>query len=401
MTLLIDPPNAPGHGRMWSHLASDWTFAELHRFAAGLGVPRRGFDGDHYDVPAERYHDVVAAGATPASSRELIDRLRAAGLRRRQRGALRPTAPGVALLRAPRLEPGDRLAVVAPAGPVPADRLAAGVAVLEGWGFEVRAGSHVLGRDQHLDYLAAADEHRAADLQAALLDPGVRGVVCARGGYGVQRMLDLVDWAAVARVGPKVLVGFSDVTALHQALAARLGWSSVHGPVVTSLGSGDDSSRAQLRLLLTEPERLLSPFPEPLEVLHPGRAEGVLVGGNLALLTSTVGTAESHGAAGSVVVLEDVAEETYRLDRMVTHLLRSGWFAGCRGVLLGDFTEGDDPAAVRSMLADRLAPLGVPVLAGAPVGHGPRNLALPLGVPATLDGTGATGSLRLRYPALA
>src|SRR3954449_1837269 len=118
VTLLIDPPNSPGHGRLWSHLASDSSYEELHRFAQGLGIPQRGFDRDHYDVPAERYEAVVAAGAVPVSSRELIDRLRKAGLRRRKAQTPAPKRPGRPLIRAPRLQPGDRVAVVAPAGPV-------------------------------------------------------------------------------------------------------------------------------------------------------------------------------------------------------------------------------------------------------------------------------------------
>ena len=123
MTLLIDPPNAPGHGRMWSHLASDSDFEELHRFAAALGIPPRGFDRDHYDIPAERYDDVVAAGAVPVSSRELITRLKAAGLRRRKAEALAPKVSGRSLIRAERLRPGSRVVVVAPAGPVKLDAM--------------------------------------------------------------------------------------------------------------------------------------------------------------------------------------------------------------------------------------------------------------------------------------
>ncbi|MGH3369215.1 MAG: DUF4031 domain-containing protein, partial [Nocardioidaceae bacterium] len=229
MTLLIDPPNSPGHGRLWSHLASDSSYEELHRFAETLGIPRRGFDRDHYDIPAERYEQVVAAGAQPVTSRELIRRLAEAGLRRRKADALRPRRPGEPLVRARRLRPGDTVAVVAPSGQVPPDRLEAGLEVLRSWGLSVREMPHVRDRDGELGYLAGSDADRAADLVAAWCDPGVRGVLCARGGYGVQRMVDLLDWPALARAGPKVLVGFSDVTALHQAFARHLGMSTIHG----------------------------------------------------------------------------------------------------------------------------------------------------------------------------
>ena len=400
MTLLIDPPNSPGHGRLWSHLASDSSFEELHRFAATLGIPPRGFDRDHYDIPAERYDAVVAAGATPVSSRELIARLHAAGLRRRKADTPGPRRPGRPLVRPERLHDGDTVAVVAPAGPVPDARLDDGLAVLEGWGLRVRVMPHVRGQHHDLPYLAAGDAARTEDLVEAWCDPEVRGVVCARGGYGSQRMVDTLDWPSLAAAGPKVLVGFSDVTVLHQAFARRLGLATVHGPVVSSLGEGDQLSRDHLRTLLFEPERATLLTPEPVEVLVAGSAEGTLVGGNLTLLAAQVGTSDSLPAEESIALLEEVGEESYRLDRSVTQLLRSGWFDGARGIVLGDFTGCGPPDVVRDLLVERLAPLGVPMLAGAPFGHERRNLAVPLGVPASLTAGAAGGTLTLREPAL-
>jgi muramoyltetrapeptide carboxypeptidase len=396
VTLLIDPPNAPGHGRLWSHLASDSSYDELHRFAASLGIPRRGFDRDHYDIPAQRYDEVVAAGALPVTSRELITRLKDAGLRRRKAEALGPRAPGRSLVRARRLATGSRVVVVAPSGPVPAERLDAGLAVLRSWGLQVEVAPHARAVHPRLRYLAADDAARADDLVRAWCDPEVAAVVCARGGYGAQRISDLLDWQALAAAGPTVLVGFSDVTALHQAFGARLGLSTIHGPVVSSLGAGDEDSREHLRRLLMEPVPGLALTRERLEVLVPGSAEGVLVGGNLALLAAEVGTAGSLPAAGAVAVLEDVAEEPYRLDRLLTQLLRSGWFDGVRGVVLGDLTRCGAPGVVRDLVLDRLGSLQVPVAVGAPVGHEPRNLAFPLGLTARLDADAGTLVLRDR-----
>ena len=398
MTLLIDPPNAAGHGRLWSHLASDASYDELHVFAAALGIPRRGFDRDHYDIPAERYDSVVAAGVTPVSSRELIRRLTAAGLRRRKADVLRPKPPGHSLVRPPRLRAGDAVAVVSPSGPVAPDRLAAGVDVLTSWGLDVRVGAHAAGRLDRFAYLSADDETRAAELTDAWCDPEVRAVVCARGGYGAQRMVDLLDWPALAAAGPKVLLGFSDVTTLHQAFGARLGLSTLHGPVVSSLGRAGEPTRTHLRSMLLDPVAGTSLTPVPATALVPGAAEGVLVGGNLALLAAGVGTPGTMTAAGSIVVLEDVAEDLYRVDRLLTQLLRSGWFDGVLGVVLGDFTDCGSPAAVHDLALDRLGPLGVPVLAGVPFGHETRNLAFPLGVPAVLDA--GDGTLVLRDAAL-
>ncbi len=398
MTLLIDPPNSPGHGRLWSHLASDTSYDELHRFAQSLGIPQRGFDRDHYDIPAERYDAVVGAGATPVSSRELISRLKDAGLRRRKAQALAPRKAGRTLVRAPRLRPGDRVAVVSPSGPVPAERLAAGLEVLASWGLEPVVLDHARGRHDRFGYLSADDAARADDLTRAWCDPRVRAVVCARGGYGAQRMVDLLDWESLAAAGPKVLVGFSDVTALHQAFAARLGLSTVHGPVVSSLGRADEESRVQLRALLLDATAGISLTPAPASTLVGGTAEGVLVGGNLSLLASEVGTRNCLPAAESIAVLEDVTEELYRLDRLLTQLLRSGWFDGVRGIVLGDFSQGASAESVAALAGDRLAPLGVPMVAGVPVGHRARNLAFPLGVPAVLDAD--AGTLVLREAAL-
>ena len=397
MTLLIDPPNAAGHGRLWSHLASDASYDELHAFARTLGIPSRGFDRDHYDIPAERYDAVVAAGAVPVSSRELVARLHRSGLRRRKGESLGPRKATGALVLPPRLHEGDLVAVTAASGVVPAERLDVGLRVLEGWGLRVRVLESARTEHPEVPYLAATDEQRAADLTAGWIDPEVRAVFCARGGYGAQRMVDLLDWPTLAAAGPKLLVGFSDVTCLHQAFAARLGLSTVHGPVVTSLGSGDDLSREHLRALLLDGAPTSSLTPVPGTRLVGGRAEGILVGGNVAMLASALGTRDAGSARDAIAVLEDVGEETYRLDRMVTQLLRSGWFTGVRGIALGDFTEGGDPADVRRLLAERLGGLGVPMLSGAAVGHGARNLAFPYGAPALLDAD--EGTLTLTGPA--
>ena len=398
MSLLIDPPNSPGHGRMWSHLASDDSFEELHEFASRLGIPARGFDRDHYDIPADRYDSVVAIGAQPVSSRELIARLRAAGLRRRKADVLGPRSPGRPLVRAPRLGMGHVVAVTAPAGPVQAAQLDAGVAVLQSWGLEVRLMEHVLGQHQQLSYLSGDDSSRAADFMRAWCDPEVTAVFCARGGYGVQRMLGLLDWDALAAAGPKVLVGFSDVTALQQAISARLGLSTIHGPVVTSLGAGDEPAREHLRALLFEPSAGTSLTPSPVPALAGGRAEGVLVGGNLALLAADLGTPRAHSAFGSIAVLEDVSEELYRVDRLLTQLLRAGWFDGVRGIAFGQFTNCGFAKSLRYLVGDRLGPLGVPMLWDLPIGHVDRNLAFPVGVAAALDAD--AGTLVLQASAL-
>ncbi|RYP86042.1 DUF4031 domain-containing protein [Nocardioides guangzhouensis] len=374
MTVLIDPPNAAGHGRLWSHLASDTSYDELHAFARGLGVPERGFDRDHYDVPAEWYDRVVAAGALPVSSRELISRLRHAGLRRRKSEALRPRRPGRSLLRPRALRRGDVVALVAPAGPADGERVEAGAALLASWGLEVRPAAEP-GTAPY-PWLVDHDEARAEALADAWRDPEVAAVWCVRGGFGAHRILDLLDWDALALAAPKTLIGFSDVTALHQAFASRLGVATVHGPMAASLADRDVATREAFRALLMDGEAV----DVRGHTVVDGEATGPLVGGNLTVLATSSGTPLTHPAAGSIAVLEDVGEEPYRLDRSVTQLLRAGWFDEVRGIVLGQFTDCRDPAAVRALLADRLGGLGVPLLADAAVGHEDTNLAVPLGV---------------------
>lgn len=383
MAILIDPPAWPAHGRLWAHLVSDVSYDELHAFAAAHGVPRRGYERDHYDVPADAYEALVAAGASPVSSRVLLERLTRSGLRRRKATAMAHRASGNALLRPSRLHPGDLVAVTAPAGPVQEDRLEAGLERLRTWALRVRVQPHTL--DTHpLGYLAGTDADRAADFVDAWMDDDVAAVIAGRGGYGVQRILGLLDWRRLAEARPKILVGFSDVTALHQAVATRLGLATLHAHVTTSLGAASADSVERMRSMLFEPAAIdLFEGSDVRAVTH-GSATGVLIGGNLTILASETGTPFARPARGGILLLEDVAEESYRLDRLLTQLLRSGWFEGARGIVLGDFSDCGDPVAVEATLLDRLRSLAVPMVAGFDFGHTPTSRSVPLGVRATL-----------------
>jgi muramoyltetrapeptide carboxypeptidase len=280
------------------------------------------------------------------------------------------------------LQPGDTVALITPSGPVAAPLLDRATAALEGWGLAVKRWASAGNQHPSLPYLADSDERRAEDFQTAWQDPTVAAVISARGGYGTQRMLDLVDWAALATAEPKIFTGSSDVTALHQAIAAHLGLQTLFSPMPAG-ALWNDEAAAQLRRRLFEPE---SPWVLPAtEVLVPGTAHGRLTGGNLSLLASSVGTAEHRSAAGAIVVLEDVAEHAYRLDRMVTQLLRAGWFDRVAGIALGSWTNCGDPASVRTIMLDRLGRLDVPILSGLRFGHLPGSATIPLGAEAVLD----------------
>ena len=386
MTLFIDPPNAAGHGRMWSHLASDASYDELHIFARELGIPERGFDHDHYDVPAEWYDQVVALGVEPISSRELIGKLRSAGLRRPKREVLRRRRAGRPLLRPARLAPGDLVAVVCPAGSVERTRLDAGLEVLNAWGLRTRVLDHPIG---DVPWLAGPDDVRADLLTQAWTDPEGRAVWAGRGGFGSQRLLDRLDWPALRRAEPRWLIGFSDVTALHQAFAGQCGVVTVHAPGVAGLAEVDDGSRSALWELILGGGAGVISIDGPADLTAEGAVdtpvEGVLVGGNLTVLAAGAGAEFVHPATGSIAVLEDIGERAFRLDRAFTQLHRSGWFDGVVGVVCGSFEDCSPPDDVRRLLRLRLAELRVPVAWGAPVGHGISNHALPLGARAQLD----------------
>lgn len=295
------------------------------------------------------------------------------------------------LRRPRRLTAGDRVAIVSPAGPVKPERLDEGLAVLRGWGLEIAEGESARAVHPRLTYLAGADEARAADFSKAWLDPTIAAVICSRGGYGVQRMLPHLDLNTLRAAEPKLFVGFSDITALHEVFVGA-GLVTLHAPVPHAADQlRNEVSRERLRELLFEPDAvpdLLAPAGATTVV--GGRAEGRLIGGNVALLAASLGTSTCLPAAGAVVVLEDVGEDAYRLDRLFTQLLRAGWFDRVAGLVLGGMTETDDDELVEHLLIDRLAPLGVPTVREAGVGHGEVNLALPLGARVVLDADAGT-----------
>ncbi|WP_030751850.1 S66 peptidase family protein [Streptomyces sp. NRRL F-5135] len=304
------------------------------------------------------------------------------------------------LVRAPRLRPGARVAVVAPSGPVPADRLATGLDILRGWDLDPVVAPHVLDTHPRLGHLAGRDEDRARDLQEAWCDPSVSAVLCARGGYGAQRMVDLLDWDAMRAAGPKVFVGYSDITALHEAFAVRMGLATLHGPMTATVTFlKDAATQDSLRATLFEPESVRTLGLPTARGLLPGRARGVTLGGCVSLLAADLGTPYARASAdGGLLLIEDVGEEPYRLDRILTQLLRSGWLSGVAGIALGSWAECGPYEEVRTVLLDRLGGLGVPVVEELGFGHGPTALTMPLGVPGTLDAESAT--LTLDEPAL-
>jgi muramoyltetrapeptide carboxypeptidase len=286
------------------------------------------------------------------------------------------------------LNPGDLVAVVAPAGPALPEQLAGLEALYARHGLRVRLypGCHA-----STGYLAGPDALRLADLHAALADGEVAALHCLRGGYGAMRLLDAIDIDLVRRAG-KLLVGYSDITALH-ALWCRAGLPSLHAPMPASdliqPGRGDDEAAlfALLRTGLRAGDAL-APLPAlllaPSDLHVPGRAQGLLVGGNLSLVAALLGTPWAWPAHGAILFLEDIHEEPYRVDRLLTQLRLAGVLDAAAGFVLGSFTEQAPPT---DLLREMLAGLGKPLLAGWPAGHGTPNRPLPLGLHVVLDAT--------------
>ena len=314
-------------------------------------------------------------------------------------------------IRPPRLRAGATLGVVAPASPLyNRSDIARATAVLESLGFHVKLGGHV--RDRH-GYLAGRDAARAEDFMRVWLDPEVDGVLCLRGGYGTSRMLDGLDWAALA-AHPKAFIGYSDITALHLALGRRANLVTFYGPMVISLARAGVSAYTRdglVRAVCGEgPLGVVPRDPDDpwVETITPGVAEGELAGGCLQLLANAVGTPEDFDWRGKVVFLEDVHEEPYAIDRNLTQLLRAGKLDGVAGLVVAEHVDCGPrehrPAfpstlSLEDVIDERLRPLSVPTISGLPLGHGRHLATLPLGVRARLDAT--AGCLEVLDPATA
>jgi muramoyltetrapeptide carboxypeptidase len=266
--------------------------------------------------------------------------------------------------------------------------MAAGVALLQQWGYRVTVFPHALAQ---WGYLAGTDAQRASDLVAALTDPAIDLVLCARGGYGCTRLLSLLPWDILAQTPPKLVVGFSDVTALLVAFYQRLGWLGLHGPMLTSnLIEGDPYTAMALKAMWagaysTQPVTLSSAT--PVQWLH-GRALPVapVLGGNLSLLAALCGTPWQPDTRGHILLIEDWKESYYSLDRQVQQLRQCGLLDGVAGLLLGDFshTRADADWDLSVQWQHLTADLGVPVAYGFSAGHGDQNATIPIGATITL-----------------
>jgi muramoyltetrapeptide carboxypeptidase len=284
------------------------------------------------------------------------------------------------------LKPGDRIAVVAPSSPLPRESCLAGLAWLA-QRYTLVMHSDVFARD---GFLAGDDARRIAELARAMRDTSVRAIVIARGGYGATRIVGRLPWDDYAR-DPKWIVGFSDVTALH-VHACRLA-AGIHGPNVTGLGASSNPRLAQNRgawIAALEHPHARREW-RGLRTIRSGRASGPLFGGNLALLCAMAAAGALTIPEGAIVMLEDVTEKPYRVDRMLTSLISGGYFSRASAVVFGTFEQCDpqsDGVTALDVISERGSSLGITVLSGAPFGHGTHNEAFALGATGTVaDGT--------------
>jgi muramoyltetrapeptide carboxypeptidase len=294
-------------------------------------------------------------------------------------------------MRRPSISADARVALVAPAGPLNGEHdLERAKENVRSFGWVPVVGANVLAR---AGYLAGADSARLTDLNRALVDDAIDAVWCIRGGYGVMRILETIDYAALRR-RPKPVIGYSDITALHAAIATRCDTVSFHGP--TARAELSVFSRESLRRALAGGDS--AGHAEGARLLAPGRARGRLVGGNIALLCALAGTAYAPDYRGAIVVMEDVNEPVYRIDRMLTQLRLTGALGACAGLVFGQFTDipGDAPEeslgarALDDVLGEVASSLGVPCIAGVPIGHVADQWTLPLGGQAELDADART-----------
>ncbi|MEM7575156.1 MAG: LD-carboxypeptidase [Bacteroidota bacterium] len=303
------------------------------------------------------------------------------------------------LLKPARLQTGDQVMLICPGGPINEARLQKAVANLTSLGLQPRLGKHVLAQN---GFNAGTDAQRLEDLHAAFQDPNIKAVWPVRGGYGCTRLLPLIDFELI-RAHPKLLIGYSDITALLLAFYQKTGLVGIHGP----LGSSDfsDFNLGHLRPLIMEgAETHLIHWAAEGVSLVGGKARGPLIGGNLTLLAAMAGTPYGFDAKGKLVFIEDVGEDPYSIDRMLTQLRQSARLDQASGIILGEFVGCEaDPDDLSLSLLDtlkgRLVEFGLPLVYRMPFGHGDQNCSLPIGVQAELDAD--TGSLRLLESATA
>ncbi len=299
------------------------------------------------------------------------------------------------------LDPGDTIGVIAPSSPEQSSSLDDAVSMLENRGYRVLLGKHYNAVHNPLSYLAGCDNDKAEDLHSLWQDDSVKAVFCLRGGYGALRMYPYINERLFTGI-PKIFAGYSDITALHLVINNHCNKITLHSPMLVSLAKLTDESAIDTFWHLVEKKETLGTLPadpEKMSTIVGGVVEGELAGGNLCILAHSVGSRFSPNFRGKIVLLEEVGEPVYRVDRYLTQLLNAGILQEAAGFVVGFDTgweqheKGDTRYNPESIWHDRLAPLGKPLITGFPFGHEPNPLTLPLGVVSRLDANERTLTL--------
>lgn len=299
------------------------------------------------------------------------------------------------IIKPARLRKGDTIGLITPGSYIPDQALEKAVENVKRLGFKVKLGKHIRALR---GFNAGTDEQRLEDLHRMFEDPGVQGIWCARGGYGCTRILPMIDYDLIKN-NPKVFLGYSDITALHNAFYQKCGLVTFHGPVASSTLTPYAITHFRRALMEQHSVQLIKPSGDHLKIkdalyqpktIHGGKASGVLIGGNLSLLASMSGTDFAINARDKLIFMEDIEEKPYRIDRMLTQLRQADELAEAAGFALGVFADcvpdpEDRSLTLEETVQDRLNPLGKPTAYGLSWGHISNQATLPVGIRAELD----------------
>jgi muramoyltetrapeptide carboxypeptidase len=306
------------------------------------------------------------------------------------------------VIKPPRLKPGDTIGIAAPASAFDKDAFSRGIRRIQDAGYRTLFQPDVFSRS---NYLAGADKRRAEEMNRLFADRSIKAIFCARGGYGSARILPLLDSETI-RNNPKIFMGYSDITALHCYLYNMCGLVTFHGPLVTEFGDMAEDALRSIFNALGNPAPW-GELPSPhLEVLRPGKSEGIIIGGSLSVFACTLGTKYDLSTSDAVLFFEDRGEPPYAIDRLFSHLKLAGKLDAARGLILGQFIPPEDWAGgeegyrdeVKRIALDAVGSSRFPVLSNFPAGHFKKSICFPLGVRARIDGE--NGSVAITEPCL-
>lgn len=299
------------------------------------------------------------------------------------------------MIKAKGLKMGDTIGIIAPAGPSREERVKRSYEKLKSMGFEVKVGRSCYGS---YGYLSGPDSLRAEDINSMFADDEIDGIICLRGGYGSLRILDRLDYKVI-KDKPKVLVGYSDITALHIAIGQIANLVTFHGPMVSSdmVDNFHDFSKDSLYNFILQDgpyeARIKNPAGEKIESINGGIAEGPIIGGNLSIIVSTLGTPYEIDLKGKILFVEEIGEEPYRIDRMFNQLRLSGKLKEAAGIILGDFrncipreSRKDSSLTLAQVIEDVIKPIAIPTIFNLKAGHCKPMITIPFGVKVRLDG---------------